>query len=118
MSIAVRNALVIVATVFTFPPTGCGLCGGPLSIEDCCPPVLRGTLPVELIGAEICLGADIAGFFDFFVFRKESPLLSDIFFSSINCVVMLDVLVLESSCMFNAKVTTRYSRWPKLLKMY
>lgn len=34
--------------------------------------------PGPLIGADICFGADIAGFLDLFVFLREIPLLSDI----------------------------------------
>lgn len=66
------------------PPTPEGLRGEPVTSVG--PPSGRGTIPVALMGAEICLGADIAGFLDFLVFLNESPLLSDIFSAHIKCV--------------------------------
>ena len=67
--------------MLAFPPAPWDRCGRPLSIEAC-PPAFRNALPVGFMGADICLGAEIAGFLDFFVFLRESPLLSDIFASS------------------------------------
>ena len=64
----------------TFPPVTWGLGGGEPSNEDL-PPVAapRGMPPLdELMGPEICFGAEMAGFLDLFAFLSEIPLLSDI----------------------------------------
>ena len=58
----------------TFPPIW-GLCGG--ASNEAFPPVLLGTSPELLIGAEIGFGAEIAGRLLRFV-RSDIPLLSDI----------------------------------------
>lgn len=101
-----HDVSILIAGLQTFPPTTCGLCGGGASNEDFPPVLLGGRFPPgEMIGPDICFGAEMVGFLDLFVFLSDIPLLSDILLQ-FGCLL----LVSEFTSLRAVQAKPRWSR--------